>query len=140
MDETEFCLLGPLLVTTRGVGVPVAPGKQRALLAALLLNANKTVSQDELADVLWGNDLPPSARVTLHNYVKRLRRAVHVTGDTRIRTSAGGYEIRAFQSLPCAGAQIAHVADWRRYDLQPTMRLNHYNPRLETETAAGSVP
>ena len=46
----------------------------------------------------------------------------------------GGNEIRGFQRLACAGAQIAHVADWSRYDLQPTMRLNHYNPRLEAET------
>ena len=45
MDSmTEFCLLGPLLVRRGGVAVPVTPGKQRAVLAALLLSAGRVVS------------------------------------------------------------------------------------------------
>jgi DNA-binding SARP family transcriptional activator len=93
--EMEFCLLGPLLVRRGGAVVPVSRGKQRAVLATLLLNANRIVSVDELAEILWGPDLPASARVTVQNYVKRLR---HVLGDAdraRIRTTSGGYQIHA---------------------------------------------
>jgi DNA-binding SARP family transcriptional activator len=42
--------------------VPIRPGKQRAVLAALLLNANRAVSMEELAEALWGSSPPPSAR------------------------------------------------------------------------------
>ena len=52
------------MVRIGGVVVPVQKGKQRALLAALLLNAGRPVSLDELAEALWGPDPPPSARVS----------------------------------------------------------------------------
>ncbi len=121
--EVEFCLLGPLLVRSAGASVPVPPGKQRALLAALLLNANQMVSQSELAEVLWANDLPPSARASLQNYVKRLRMALQPTGDARIQTLPGGYLIRAdadeldvsrFEALQDSARQAAHDGAWDR--------------------------
>jgi DNA-binding SARP family transcriptional activator/tetratricopeptide (TPR) repeat protein len=88
---TEFCLLGPLLVRRGGVTCPVAPGKQRVVLAALLLSAGRVVSFDELTEALWGAAPPPSARVTVQNHVMRLRRAL---GDAaRIRTHPHGYQI-----------------------------------------------
>ncbi len=39
--ETGFGLLGPLAVRRHGTEVPVPPGKQRVLLAALLLRAGR---------------------------------------------------------------------------------------------------
>src|ERR1700690_2683501 len=89
----EFCLLGPLVVRCGGAVVPVAPGKQRAVLAALLLNARRVVSLDELTEVLWGTGPPPSARVTLQNYVKRLRQSLGTAGGSRICTEPGGYQV-----------------------------------------------
>jgi len=88
---TEFCLLGPLLVRRGGMTLPVTPGKQRAVLAALLLSADRVVSFDELTEALWGSAPPPSARVAAQNHVMKLRKAL---GDgTRIRTRPHGYEI-----------------------------------------------
>ena len=88
---TEFCLLGPLLVRRGGVSLPVMPGKQRAVLAVLLLSADRVVSFDELTEALWGAAPPPSARVAVQNYVMKLRKAL---GDgARIRTQPHGYEI-----------------------------------------------
>ena len=90
----QFCLLGPLTVQHGDTVVPIQRGKQRAVLAALLLNANRVVTIDELTDVLWApGGSPPSARVTLQNYVKRLRQALGGTGRARIATHPGGYEI-----------------------------------------------
>jgi DNA-binding SARP family transcriptional activator/tetratricopeptide (TPR) repeat protein len=91
---TGFGLLGPLLVRRAGVVTTIRSGRQRALLAALLLNADHAVPVEELSLVLWGADPPPSARVTIQNYVKRLRKALEVDGDARIVTVAGGYLIR----------------------------------------------
>ena len=91
---TGFGLLGPLLVARSGAVSTIPAGMQRALLAALLLNANRAVSAEELAWVLWGADPPASARVTVQNYVRRLRSVLHADGDARIVTVAGGYLIR----------------------------------------------
>jgi DNA-binding SARP family transcriptional activator len=92
--EAEFCLLGPLLVRSSGGGlVRVPEGMQRAVLAALLLQANRVVTADRLVDVMWGATPPPTARAGMQNCVKRLRDSL---GDARARisTEPGGYMIR----------------------------------------------
>src|ERR1022692_894436 len=102
----DFCLLGPLSIRVGGIdrwpeapGEPaeltVPSGKQRAVLATLLLSANQVVPVDDLAETLWGPALPPSARVTVQNYVKRLRGALRDTDRTRISTRPPGYVIQA---------------------------------------------
>jgi DNA-binding SARP family transcriptional activator len=92
--EWEFGLLGPLQVRRGGVTLPTLPGKQRVVLAALLLSVGRLVTLDELADAIWGDEPPASARQTLRNYVKGLRRALSETGDCPIETRPGGYLIR----------------------------------------------
>jgi DNA-binding SARP family transcriptional activator len=88
----EFGLLGPLTVRLGGTEVPVPPGKQRALLAALLLSANRPVRADELIEALWGPSPPASARATMQSYVMRLRKSLG-GGHGRIATQPGGYLI-----------------------------------------------
>jgi DNA-binding SARP family transcriptional activator/tetratricopeptide (TPR) repeat protein len=88
----EFCLLGPLTVRCGGVAVAVPQGRQRAVLAALLLHANHVVPVDELAESLWGADLPRLARVSVQNHVMRLRRSLGAAGS-RIVTRPPGYLI-----------------------------------------------
>jgi DNA-binding SARP family transcriptional activator len=90
----EFCLLGPLVVRQGGVIVPVTARRQRAVLAALVLNAGRLVGHDELAEALWGAAPPRRARVSVQNYVMRLRNALGEAGRARIRTLPGGYVIR----------------------------------------------
>jgi DNA-binding SARP family transcriptional activator len=119
--ETEFCLLGPLLVRHDGVVVPVAPGKQRALLAALLLSAGQLVPTDDLAEVLWGPAPPPSARASLQNYVRRLRKSLAGAGLSRIITQTGGYlisveagelDVDRFESSMAAARDAARAGSW----------------------------
>ena len=93
MVALEFGLLGPLRVCRGGAEITVAAGKQRALLAVLLLNSGRVVPAEELAGVLWGVVPPPSAAASLHNHVARLRRALGDGGYQRIGTRSGGYLI-----------------------------------------------
>src|SRR5690348_16028082 len=89
----EFCLLGPLVVRQDGAVLPVTARRQRAVLAALLLDAGRVTGPDELAEVLWGSRPPRTARVSIQNYVMRLRNALGERGRERIRTLPGGYLI-----------------------------------------------
>jgi DNA-binding SARP family transcriptional activator len=91
--DVRFCLLGPLLVQRGGNVVRVSPGKQRALLAALLLSANTVVPVDDLADVLWDSRLPPSALASLQTYVMRLRKSLGDHDHSLIAAQPGGYMI-----------------------------------------------
>jgi len=54
----QFCLLGPLTVRVDGVVVPIPKGKQRTLLAAMLLRAGRRP-----ATVAGQKTLPVSALV-----------------------------------------------------------------------------
>ncbi|HMH93026.1 MAG TPA: AfsR/SARP family transcriptional regulator, partial [Streptosporangiaceae bacterium] len=119
--DMEFCLLGPLAVRSGGATVPVAAGKQRAVLAALLLAAGRVVPADELAGVLWGAAPPASARVSVQNYVARLRQALGEPGRARIETRPGGYLIRVaadeldvtrFEALARAAQAAARAGSW----------------------------
>jgi DNA-binding SARP family transcriptional activator/Tfp pilus assembly protein PilF len=121
MAGTDFCLLGPLLVRSGGVAVPVRRGKQRAVLAALLLSGGRVVSLDDLAEILWGPGPPPSARVTIQNYVMRLRQALGDTHGSRISTQPRGYLIRVdpgeldvtwFESLLGTARKAARDGSW----------------------------
>lgn len=94
----EFRILGPLEVSADGrLLTPSAP-RQRALLAMLLLRANRVISTDQLIDQLWGEAPPTTARVTLQTYVLRLRRLLHAPGDARrhavLVTRPPGYLLR----------------------------------------------
>jgi DNA-binding SARP family transcriptional activator/uncharacterized protein HemY len=90
--EMEFGLLGPLVVIRLGRDIHVTAGRQRAVLAALLLSPGRVLAWDELAEVLWGTEPPPSARVAVQNYVMRLRKVLG-EGGARISTRPGGYAI-----------------------------------------------
>jgi len=88
----QFGILGPLEVREEGRPVPLGGAKQRAVLAALLLNANRVVSTDQLADALWGDSPPETAATALQVYVSRLRK---VLPPGTIATQPPGYVLRA---------------------------------------------
>jgi DNA-binding SARP family transcriptional activator len=70
----EFRLLGPLEVSAGAGPLPLGGQKQRALLALLLLNANRVVARDRLVDELWGENPPENAVGSVQIYVSRLRK------------------------------------------------------------------
>ena len=77
----DFGVLGPLQVTVGGVTVPLGTPKQRALLAALVINRNRPVSIDSLLTAVWGESPPPGARASLHTYISNLRRVFGNAGN-----------------------------------------------------------
>src|SRR3712207_8917426 len=72
----EFRLLGPVEVLDGERACALGGGKQRALLALLLLHANEAVATDRLIDELWGGRPPATVTKRVHVYVSRLRRDV----------------------------------------------------------------
>jgi serine/threonine protein kinase/DNA-binding SARP family transcriptional activator len=88
----EFLILGPLEVSDDGRKLALGGPKQRAVLAHLILRANRLVAADLLIDGLWGEEPPESARNTLQTYVYRLRK---VLGDGRLEGRDGGYVLAA---------------------------------------------
>jgi predicted ATPase/DNA-binding SARP family transcriptional activator len=84
----EFRILGALDVRDRGRPIAIRRGKQRALLAILLLRPGESVTSDALVDELWGEDPPRTARASLQNYVGHLRRAL---GSAVLLSRGGGY-------------------------------------------------
>jgi DNA-binding SARP family transcriptional activator/tetratricopeptide (TPR) repeat protein len=67
-------------------------GKQRALLAVLLLEANRVVAIDQLADAIWGRPLPAAHETRIRSLVSELRKAFAT--DELIATRRPGYVLR----------------------------------------------
>jgi predicted ATPase/DNA-binding SARP family transcriptional activator len=105
--DVDFGILGPLKVTHDGREPVIASGKQRALLAILLLHANEIVSRDRLIEELWVGQPPASAAKSLQVHVSRLRKALGggegpvITGPNgySIRVGAGEFDLQRFERL-----------------------------------------
>ena len=72
----EFGILGLLEVSRSGCAVPLGGPRQRAVLALLLLEANRVVSMDRLAEDVWAGHPPEGWVTTLQTYVFHLRQAL----------------------------------------------------------------
>src|SRR4029077_5019384 len=87
----EFRVLGLLNVADSGRSVTIGRGKEREVLALLLVNANQPVSADLLIDGLWEERPPANAAKTVQIYISRLRGRL---GRERILTTPAGYRLR----------------------------------------------
>jgi DNA-binding SARP family transcriptional activator/tetratricopeptide (TPR) repeat protein len=72
----EFRVLGPVEVWAGDHRLPLGGPKPRALVAALVLQANRVVSTEQLVEALWGGTAPMTARNTVQSHVVHLRRAL----------------------------------------------------------------
>jgi DNA-binding SARP family transcriptional activator/tetratricopeptide (TPR) repeat protein len=81
----QFGILGPIEVWAGEQRQVVRGPQHRALLAVLLLNANRTVSTDRLVECLWGDHPPPRARSLLQGCVAGLRRALQTEEAGAVR-------------------------------------------------------
>jgi DNA-binding SARP family transcriptional activator len=72
----EFRILGPIEASRAGERLDLGGGKQRGVLAILLLNANEVVSSDRLIDELWGESAPGTAAKALQVHISQLRKVL----------------------------------------------------------------
>lgn len=116
----HFGVLGPLEVIAHGQPVALRGLLQRATLGVLLLNPNRVVSTSRLAEALWRDEPPPTARKMLQNAVAGVRsafRGIPAAPGTELVTNAPGYLLKVasnsvdahrFHALAAAGR--AHLA------------------------------
>jgi DNA-binding SARP family transcriptional activator len=128
IEDLRFQVLGPLVVRYRGADVTPKAPKRRAVLTALLLEANRTVSTSVLCRELWGDTPPRSAGATLQTYIFALRTSLREAmglssadvSQELLLTSVGGYSMRLepgqldvqeFDDLVSAGTAALHDGD-----------------------------
>jgi DNA-binding SARP family transcriptional activator/tetratricopeptide (TPR) repeat protein len=70
----EIRLLGPVQVRTGAGEVDAGPLQQRAVLAALAVDAGRPVMVSTLVERVWDQEPPAGARSALYSYISRLRR------------------------------------------------------------------
>ncbi|HEY7584678.1 MAG TPA: BTAD domain-containing putative transcriptional regulator, partial [Acidimicrobiia bacterium] len=70
----EYRVLGPVSAYLEGQPRSLGGRRQRMVLAVLLANPNRVVSQDALIEAVWAGEAPEAAKTTLHSYVSHLRR------------------------------------------------------------------
>jgi DNA-binding SARP family transcriptional activator/tetratricopeptide (TPR) repeat protein len=75
--------------------IAITAGKQRVVLATLLLHAGQEISYDQLTDRVWYHDAPADTRSALYTHVTRLRQVMGDRGEEPrlIRTHGHGYAI-----------------------------------------------
>ena len=118
----RFGLLGPLVITgPAGQRLSVPGPRQRVLLAALLLHANRPVPADALAELVWDGRPPPGYAVTLRSHVRRLRHALG-PGAAQLLTRDPGYliqlaeadlDVLQFETLCRDAGAAVRAARWR---------------------------
>ncbi|MCM0674483.1 tetratricopeptide repeat protein [Micromonospora phytophila] len=94
----RFGILGPLRVG--GGEATVTAGRDRVVLAMLLLRFGRVVPVEELVDAVWEERPPATARAQLHTCVSRLRQRLAGLGlpPEVIVTDPVGYGIRTAPS------------------------------------------
>src|SRR5690348_1742997 len=89
----QFRVLGEIaVVDDDGAVTPITANKPRALLAMLVLNANRSMSYPTLAAALWGDAQPEVPYAALQVVVSRLRSRLGAFGE-RVQAQAGGYRL-----------------------------------------------
>lgn len=128
-------MLGALRVGGDSGPVLMRGPLQRLLFAVLLVEMNRTVTADRLADELWGDRPPDDARGALRTQVSRLRRSLPegtpLVTDTagyrlvvdRDELDAGRFEDLLLAARQTSGADALHLVDdaldlWRGAPLE----------------------
>nr|WP_278044196.1 BTAD domain-containing putative transcriptional regulator [Herbihabitans rhizosphaerae] len=96
-DGWSYFLLGSLRVEfARTRWLSLGPPQERAMLIALLLDANRVVTVDQLVEGLWDDEPPTSARARVQDLISRLRRKMCEVSEriaSPIQTVGAGYRI-----------------------------------------------
>lgn len=125
VQGVQFGVLGPLQLSIGGELVPLGTPKQRAVLALLVVNANRPVDIDTLIGAAWNQRPPPGARATLHAYISNLRRVMAGAGidrtllasappGYRLAINQKQYDLGRFRTEKDAGVHAAAAAEFEQ--------------------------
>ncbi|MFC0112328.1 AfsR/SARP family transcriptional regulator [Kibdelosporangium aridum] len=123
----------------------ISAPRQRVVLAALLLNANRVVPVERLAECIWDGNLPSSAYPTVRTYVMRLRQVLGEEAGSRIVTRSPGYMIQLdrhetdlsrFGDLRRAAALLVEAGDLASASirLREALDLWHHAPLMDVQS------
>jgi DNA-binding SARP family transcriptional activator/streptogramin lyase len=126
----ELRILGPFQAfDDSGREVALPTGRERALLAALVLRRDEVVSVDALVDALWGDAAPSTAVKAVQGYVSHLRRVLG--SDGALVTHAPGYVLRVPAGAVDAGRFESLAAEgWRTLEDDPEPALETFERAL----------
>jgi DNA-binding SARP family transcriptional activator/class 3 adenylate cyclase len=95
----EFRILGALEVVEGDRTLPLGGAQRKALLAMLLLGANRVVGIDELVEGMWGDDPPKTAEHSIQVHVSELRKVLE-SGDADGRATIARRSLGYVIELP----------------------------------------
>jgi DNA-binding SARP family transcriptional activator len=113
----EYRILGPLEVHRDGEEIDLGGRNQRAVLALLLLQANRVVSIERLAEDLYAGAPPVTAVTQVHRQVSELRKVLEPAAlETRppgylVRVADGALDLQAFEQLSAKALQALDADD-----------------------------
>jgi DNA-binding SARP family transcriptional activator/tetratricopeptide (TPR) repeat protein len=91
----DFRVLGHIQIHHDGREIDAGHARQQCVLAVLLVEANRSVSTDQLCDRVWADGQPQRARPALYSYLSRIRRVLAADARVRLRYAAGAYTLDA---------------------------------------------
>jgi DNA-binding SARP family transcriptional activator len=107
----DYRILGSLEVCEGDRVVAIGGARCRAVLAVLVVSANRPVSVGRLIDEVWGEPAPPTADNVVQGHVSDLRRAlgrdaIETRGDAYVlHVERGGRDVDRFEQLATRGAE-----------------------------------
>ncbi len=120
MGGVDYRILGSLEAARGEELIPLGGAKQRALLALLLLGANRVVTTDELIDSLWSGSPPGKPQTAIQGYVSQLRKVldpehpfeaiVTEPAGYRLKIAPGDLDLFRFEGLVRSGRDALAAA------------------------------
>ena len=109
----DFRLLGPLEILVDAAVQPMPGGKPKGVLAVLLINRNRVVSADSLADAIWDSEPPSAYQGILQVYMSTVRRSLRAAGadgQAVVTTQNPGYKLSIDDARVDLGRFVRRVA------------------------------
>ncbi|WP_431974631.1 AfsR/SARP family transcriptional regulator [Micromonospora haikouensis] len=96
-EVVNFQFLGPLNIKVSQSSLHLPGARNRTLLAALLVDANRAISIDRLIDVVWDDQPPATAREQIQNRIGKLRSFLQRGGSAdKIIRLGNSYTLEVF--------------------------------------------
>ncbi|WP_060577360.1 MULTISPECIES: AfsR/SARP family transcriptional regulator [unclassified Pseudonocardia] len=125
MDVVEFRVLGDIEARSGTQLVGLGHARQQLVLVAMLVEANRTVSTDQLINRIWGAHPPRRSRETVYSYLSRIRRVFADFPDVAILRRPGGYSL-AVDPMTVDLHQFRDLSARARADHDQQRALQHF--------------